>query len=111
MTYENQIEEILKESKNELIIQTKNALKEKIMSSMDWQLSNQISNIVKEFIEQNLKDDIQKAVLDSKQEIINSITPIFASVGAELAKAMQTKVVKVMSDGWKADKIIKSLFE
>lgn len=109
--YEEQIKQILEESQHDIIAQTKEAFKQKIMSSLDWNLSNSISKVIKETVENELKDDIQKAVLDSKQEVLDAIQPIFASIGAELAKAMQDKVVKVMADGWKAEKIIKSFFE
>lgn len=111
MSYEEQIKEILDESKESILAQTKEALKQKIVSSLDWSLGNEISKIVKEVIENELKDEIQKTVLDAKQDILNSIQPLFVSVGAEVAKAMKDKVVKTLNDSWKADKVIKSLFE
>jgi hypothetical protein len=108
--YEKQIKEILDASKEDIVRQTKEALKEKIMSAIDWQITSLISEAVKVCLKESLEEEIKQAVMDSKQEVINSIAPIFASAGAELAKAMQKKIVETFSDSWKANQIFKQMF-
>ncbi len=109
LTFEEQVKNILEESKNDIVEQTKAAVKEKIIYSLNWNLGNEISTYVKKYIEEYLKDDIEKAVIESKSEILESIKPIFSTVGAEVAKAMQKKVVDTMSTSYKADQVLRNL--
>ena len=109
LTFEEQVRSILEESRKDIVEQTKTAVKEKIISSLNWNLGNEISTYVKKYIDECLKEDIQRAVLDSKSDILEAIKPIFATVGAEVAAALQKKVVDTMANSWKADQVLKNL--
>ena len=110
MNYEEEIKQILEESKEEIKEQTKQALKQKIIDTLNWSLSDEIGDIVKEVIDDELKDEIKNTVLESKQQIINEIKPVFITIGAELAKKLETKITENIQSSWKSDKIIKDLF-
>jgi uncharacterized FAD-dependent dehydrogenase len=54
LTFEEQVKNILEESKNDIVEQTKAAVKEKIIYSLNWNLGNEISTYVKKYIEEYL---------------------------------------------------------
>jgi len=109
MDYQEQIVKILEESKNEIEQKTKEALKEKIISSLDWSLGNEIAQIVKKVVAEEMQEDIKREVLNCKQDLLNSIKPVFVQIGAKVAESMQKKVEENFSSSWKENDIIKKI--
>ena len=109
MDYQEQIAKILEESKSEIEQKTKEALKERIISSLNWSLGSEISEIVKKVVAEEMAEDIKKEVLNCKQDLLDSIKPVFVQVGAKVAESMQKKVEENFSSSWKENDIIKKI--
>lgn len=109
MDYQEQIAKILEESKSEIEQKTKEALKEKIISSLNWSLGNEISEIVKKVVKEEMEEDIKNEVINCKQDILDAIKPVFVQIGALVATNMQLKVEDSFKNSWKSDDIIKKI--
>lgn len=109
-SYEEQIKDIIRDSREEIQRKTQEALKQKIIDSISWSLGSIISEIVKETIETELKEEIQKEVINCKSELIKQIKPTFSNAGAKLAMSMEQKLEETFTSSYKANNIIKELF-
>lgn len=108
--YKKEIEEILKQSKDEIRQRTREVIKEKIIDSISWEIKDEISDIVEETIKTELGEEIRNTVIECKKEILEGIKPAFASIGAEIAKTMETKAIENLQSSWKSSEVIKDLF-
>lgn len=111
MDYKKEIEEILKESREEIKIKTKEAIKEKIVDNLNWKLGNEIGDIVERVIKEDLEEEIKLVVNEYKQEILDGIKPAFANIGAEMAKTMEIKAIENLQNSWNSKEIIEKLLK
>lgn len=109
--YKKEIEEILKNYKEEIRKDVKEKIKEKIVDNLSWSLDDEIKEAIKEVVETELTEEVKKVVIESKQAILDGIKPAFANIGAEIAKRMEEKAIENLKSAWKSEDIYKKLFD
>lgn len=109
--YKKEIEDILKNYKEEIHKDVKEKIKEKIVDNLSWSLDDEIKEAITEVVETELKEEVKKVVIESKQAILDGIKPAFANIGAEIAKGMEEKAIENLKSGWKSEDIFKKLFD
>ena len=111
-TTEQLVKEVLSQSQESIIVSLKENLKEKILSQMGWSLDSLIADIVKEFVEKEMKADIAKELSDSKPVLLRELKKGMVKVGAKLAEAMMAHAMKNLDiNSYKSKDIIKKIFD
>lgn len=111
MSYREEIENIMKESKEEIRDSVREKIKEKIVNNLSWSLDDEIKGTISDVVEKELSDEIRKIVIESKQEILNGIKPALAQIGADIAKELEKKAKENLMNSWTSRDIAKNLFE
>lgn len=111
LDYKKEIEEILKNSREEIRNDIKQKIKEKIIDNLSWSLDDEIKETINNVVETELKEEIRKCVVENKQTILEGIKPAFAQIGAKLAKQLEEKAFENLQKGWKSEEIFKKLFD
>lgn len=109
--YKKEIEEILKNSREEIRKDVKEKIKEKIVNKLSWSLDDEIQEAINEVVETELKEEVKKVVIESKQAILEGIRPAFANIGVEIAKGLEVKAIETLKSSWKSEEIFKKLFD
>jgi F420-0:gamma-glutamyl ligase len=106
---EDQIKKILEESKTEIQNTIVNKLKEDIINNYYWSLRDNVSTVVKEFFDEEIKDEMKKLLKDNKQLFIEQLQSGVVESAAGIAK----KMVEVSTEnltGYKGKDIITKMF-
>ena len=85
---EDQIKKILEESKTEIQNTVVNKLKEDIINNYYWSLRDNISTVVKEFFDEEIKDEMKKLLKDNKQLFVEQLQSGIVESAAGIAKKM-----------------------
>lgn len=111
INFEESIKEILDKDKDFIKEEVNKQLKQRIIDGLAWHMQDEVTEIVKEFFETDLKDEVLATLKDHKGEILDQIKQASINISAEVAKAMTKKAVENLTSSYKSNSIIKSLFE
>lgn len=106
---EDEIRKILENSKEDIQKTVVTKLKEDIINNYYWSLRDNINSIVKEFFEEDLKDDLKAILKDNKELFIQQLQDGIVESASGIAK----KMVEVSTEnltGYKGKDIITKLF-
>ena len=106
-----EIGKIVENSKEEIKQSVIAQVKKGVENQLSFQMECQIKEIVTEFFEKEIKEDIVKMMQDSKEQILSEIKKGIIESCGELAKALTTKATKNINDSWKLGKITKELLD
>lgn len=111
MDYKEEIEEILKESREDIRNSIKEQIKEKIIDNLSWSLDDEIKKTIEDVVETELSNEIKKVVIESKEQIIDGIKPALAQIGANIAVELEEKAKQNLMNSWTSREIAKQLFD
>ena len=105
------IGELMKEVQGKVQPQLVEGLLKEIQESLSWKLSDKTAEAVNEFLENEIKPEMEKCFIKHKQAILDGIETTFKDFGKELGKAMQKHIVGKFAeiDSWKLKKIIEEI--
>jgi len=104
--------EIIEASKEKLKDAVIESTIEELKKSLSWRISNDAEEIVKKFMNEEIKPEIEKKLIERKLEIIASLDTGLAEIGkgfAEKVKSLVTEKISKMSD-YEIREIIKATF-
>lgn len=109
---EDQIKEILSQSKDSIAESIKEKLSCDLHNSIAFKARNELEKATQDFVQDHIVPEIVKMLLDSKEEIISEIQKGIIGVAGEVAKAMvATSSKKLAGDGYYAKKILQQIFD
>lgn len=96
---EELIREILNQSKDTITANVQEQIKKSIIDNLSWSLREHISKVTNEFVEKEMKEEIQQALIDHKPIIIEALKGAFTKIGAAVAQAMFETASKNLAVG------------
>ncbi|MEQ8823792.1 MAG: hypothetical protein RIC14_05415 [Filomicrobium sp.] len=108
---EAELKEFLEESKNDIQAAVKQAAIERLLEQHRWDITDQISKAVSEFVAADIIPEVQKELASQKGVIVDTLIASFATLSDDLAKGLTKDTAKCVSDDWQRKKIIKALFD
>jgi len=85
-------------------------LKEQVISSIKWNMSDQIQRYATEWYSQHILPDIKAKLEADKELIIKTALDGISGIGDEIAKALSDKAKGNVKTSYKLSKIVDGLF-
>lgn len=107
---QEQVESILKSAQDEIRETIKSRAVAQVSTTVEWELKKSIETTVKEWFEENARNDVIAALATSREIIVNTALLSAESMAKGLAEAMSTHLAKKLADDWGRQKLLKELF-
>lgn len=106
------IRQILEEQRPYIMDRVKEDLKKQVISSLTYAAQNAISSAASKFVEEEMKDDLQKLVIELKGTLLEEIRGQMPKIASEFgAMLLKTATKNFQADSWKTQEMIKKIFE
>jgi len=108
---EQMVKDVMESSKDSIKESLNNQIKDKIISQLGWSLDSHISEITKEYIEDEMTEEIKALLSNNRQVMLDEIEKGLASIGALVAKSMyQVALNNLELNSYSSKDIIKKIF-
>lgn len=85
---------------------------EGLLQNHQWQITGEISQVVKEFVSDEIVPEVKKHLMDQKGPILEAALVGAAEMGANLAKAIAERSAKnLTSDSYQFRQVMEALFK
>jgi len=109
---EQMVQDVMESSKESIKNSLKAQIEQKIIQQLGWSLDSHISEISKEFIQNEMTEEIKEILVRNKSVMLEEIEKGLPDVGALVAKSMYQVAFKNLEIGSYSSKdIIKKIFE
>lgn len=85
---------------------------ERLLSSHQWEITTEISAVVKTFVSEEIVPEVKKHLMDQKGPILEAALVGASEIGANLAKAIAERSAKnLTSDSYQFRQVMEALFK
>ena len=108
---EQMIKDVMESSKDAIKESLNNQIKDKIISQLGWSLDSHISEITKEYMQDEMTEEIKDLLSNNRQVMLDEIEKGLASIGALVSKSMyQIALSNLELNAYSSKEIIKKIF-
>lgn len=107
---QKEIQNIIKESSEDVSEMVKANLKEELVNSLTWNVREEASKIVQDFFENELKEEIKLALDQAKPELKKELEKAVVNVAAEAGKRLLETATENLSNSYQVGKLAENLF-
>ena len=108
---QKEINDILESSKDEIKKAAMAQVKEALQTNIAWCMEREIKSAVDSFFQAEIKGEINQALMNSKEEILEQLKQGIVSSCASLAKELLKMSEKNLASSWSLNNITKELFK
>lgn len=106
------LKEFLSENDAEIKAVVKQKVIEGLLANHRWEITGQIGEIVKDFVNAEIVPEVKKHLQDQKGPILEAALVGAAEIGANLAKAIAERSAKnLTSDSYQFRQVMEALFK
>lgn len=107
---EQQLKDFLEENKADIQAAVKSAAIERLIAQHSWDISSQIRDVVREFVEKEVLPEVEAALAEQKGALVAGVIAGLAPMADELAKGLAADAAKTIGDDWRRKNIVKAIF-
>lgn len=111
MISEEMLQEALKSTLPSVLEGLKQSFKERAIGEAENRISQVIAETVTTFMKEEIVPEIQKALIESKEGLINTVPLFTGEITTLLAEAMTKELKKKLETSWDRQKIFEAMFE
>jgi len=109
---EKMVADVMESSRDAIKDSLKKQIEDKIIQQLGWSLDSHISEISKEFIKNEMTEEIKDILAKNKKVMLEEIEKCLPDVGALVAKSMYQIAFKNLEIGsYNSKDIIKKIFD
>jgi hypothetical protein len=105
-----EITQVLEKHRKELVAHMIEETKTEISRKVNWELGDQISNIVTKFVSEEIAPEIRSQLAESKPVILKAVADMAEQFSTDLTKALLDQAGKNLKESYKRSQILKELF-
>lgn len=103
--------ELLEQNKGEIQRRLADDLTKRVAESLNWSLSNAVSEYAQTYIKENVLPDVQKQLEAERDQITATIVAAVKTGVDALGHALAKKMADNVASGWKISQVTKALLD
>lgn len=103
-------EEILEKLSPKIMADMEDKFTKQVITELDWSIKNNIQNLVANFFEEHIKDELKAKFTEMKPQILEQLAIGIIKTCEHMANAMAEKAVTNLSSGYLTSEIFGKLF-
>lgn len=101
---------IMEEMKPQIVAQLKESASKAVASSLEWQIRSAVESACANYINDVILPEVQAELMAKRADIIASVVANVLNVGEEIGKSLHQRLIKNLSQDYKAGKFFSDLF-